>query len=769
MNVVKIKIKNYRLLKDFELDLESNLSLVIGKNNTGKTSLLSILEKFIGDRSFKNEFSFDDFNIEFKKELTKLLELGLPNEEDYSFMGISLKLFIRYDEKDDLSNISQFMMDLTPENNTIILGFEYRLTYTNLQRLVIDFKIFEEKEKGKVLAKKLAAKQNESGTQKSDEISQMPEAVLVEQIVELSTENIQSPTPSTAENLNGENRNVLAVEEAASISDDTNSNDSYATKDICHFLKSHHEDYFEKAVKTIYYNIDDPADPHEEDIKFIDVTDQKIQLNRLINFKRISAKREVSNKDPDKSLSSLSSKIYKKTEANERELKAIEDFKDALSDTDSQLDVIYKGLFDIVITKVKQFGGIQPGDSIIEIISTLQHRELLEGNTTVMYRHNKNDSLPEHYNGLGYMNLISMIFEIEILLHEFKRDTLEKPADINLLFIEEPEAHTHPQMQYVFIKNIKLLLAGGIIRNDGEHRKLQTIISTHSSHIVSESDFDDIKYFKKTEHSVVARNLKDLVNEYEIDSKEYKFLKQYLTISRAELFFADKAILIEGDTETIILPTMMKKFDLDEAKRLKTAGLTDEYLALLSQNISIVQVGAHSQVFEKFISFLGIKSLIITDLDSVDADGCACEVATGVGYSNSALSFFFGAASLANLQGYSISDKIFLKKSTWAQDAAGTLCIVYQVPENGYNARSFEDAFLNINKTFVEADIDSFKGLKNRRYFDDTTKNSYYLAEHCINKKTHFALDILYHSDQSFSNWQLPLYIKEGLTWLKQD
>ncbi len=78
MKIAKIKIKNYRLLKDFELDLEENLSLVIGKNNTGKTSLLSILEKFIGDRSFKNEFSFDDFNIEFKDELKTIIESGLP-------------------------------------------------------------------------------------------------------------------------------------------------------------------------------------------------------------------------------------------------------------------------------------------------------------------------------------------------------------------------------------------------------------------------------------------------------------------------------------------------------------------------------------------------------------------------------------------------------------------------------------------------------------------------------------------------------------------
>jgi predicted ATP-dependent endonuclease of OLD family len=66
-------------------------------------------------------------------------------------------------------------------------------------------------------------------------------------------------------------------------------------------------------------------------------------------------------------------------------------------------------------------------------------------------------------------------------------------------------------MQYVFIKNIKKLLKESIQREDGEKRKLQYIITTHSSHIVADSDFNDIKYLKKeTSNSVRARSLKDL-------------------------------------------------------------------------------------------------------------------------------------------------------------------------------------------------------------------------------------------------------------------
>jgi predicted ATP-dependent endonuclease of OLD family len=58
------------------------------------------------------------------------------------------------------------------------------------------------------------------------------------------------------------------------------------------------------------------------------------------------------------------------------------------------------------------------------------------------------------------MNLFAMVFNLHLIFDSFKKIHVEheNQADINLLFIEEPEAHTHPQMQYVFIKNIKTLL-----------------------------------------------------------------------------------------------------------------------------------------------------------------------------------------------------------------------------------------------------------------------------------------------------------------------
>lgn len=696
MKIFKIEAENYRLLKDFSMDLEKGLSLVIGKNNTGKTSILSALDKFLG-HSERTKFTFDDFNIDFKKVLKEKIEaVEAIVEEDYKQLGIRLRIFIEYTETDNLSNVSRVMMDLDPNNNVIVLGFDYTLDYNSYTRLRNDFMEFEAKEKQKEQEKK-----------------------------------------------------------------------GYKPRSLTNFLKSNQAVYFKTIRRSLAF---DPAKKRANEDTSVDLETEKISIGDIINFKYISAKRDVANKDIDKTLSGQTSRIYKRTETNDEQNKAVEDFKDKLSETDTHLSGIYKTLFDGIVKKVKDFGGVKINESVIEIISTLQHRELLEGNTTVVYKHDADNHLPEHYNGLGYMNLISMIFEIEILVHEFKREKDKKPADINLLFIEEPEAHTHPQMQYVFIKNIKKLLEKGIKREDGAQRELQYIITTHSAHIVADSDFDSIKYLRNdNQNGIIARNLKSLKEEYDIEKKQYQFLKQYLTISRAEIFFADKAILIEGDTERILVPTIMRKVDIEEEKRCVVAGEQEEHLPLLSQNISVIEVGAYSQIFEKFIDFLGIKALIITDLDAVNSDGKKCDVANGVDYSNEAIKFFFNNSSLANLKGFTNANKLFNKiAGSWTNQADGQLSIVYQTEENGYNARSFEDAFIHINKTYLNDNKTGFRGLQNKELFENGT-GAYELAERCIKKKTHFALDILYHSNVDFSNWEIPAYIKEGLIWLKKD
>ncbi len=715
MKITKIKIQNFRLLKDFSLDLEEDLSLVIGKNNSGKTSLLSILQKFLNNPTPKS-FSFDDFNIDFRKQLKGMVN----NEEGAKLLnwGISLKLFIKYEEADNLANISEVMMDLDPNNNFVVLSFAYFLPEDNFQKLVSDYRNF-----------------------KAKEVAENPDQAAADQ-------------------------NIF--------------ND---------FLRKNHTEYFVVSKKSLAYDLPSEGEMEKE---FIDLAKENIRTDKILSFKLISAKREVSNKDSDKTLSLLSSEYYEKKEEAEKNSPEIQEFKDQLNRTDKYLNRVYEKLFETITDKVEQFGGIQKGDSSINIISTLQHKELLKGNTTVMYDHHEDFLLPESYNGLGYLNLISMIFKIEVLIGEFRKDhnLNEKPADINLLFIEEPEAHTHPQMQYVFINNIKDILRKASDGKDGTKFNLQTIISTHSSHIAAESSFDDIKYFyKQDKKEVIAKNLKDLEKEYGADEKQsFKFLKQYLTLHRAELFFADKAIFIEGDTERILLPAMMKKLDQND----KADGSV--IIPILSQNISIVEVGAYSHIFEKFIDFIGLKSLIITDIDSAkkvikDKDGqqvvvikkCRVEDPEASITTNESLKFFFGVNGLESFKDKPLIEKVLSKNTDtkkWVHSGNGNVLIVYQITETNsgnlsYCASSFEDAFFHLNRSLIATNKDSFISLKNKNHFDDDQNDAYTLAEKCVGKKPSFAMEILLKSEtdadgKEFSNWVSPMYIKEGISWLKQ-
>ncbi|QKF59246.1 AAA family ATPase [Aliarcobacter lanthieri] len=64
MKIQKIQIENFRLLKNITINLEKELSIILGKNNGGKTYFLSILDKFLNN---SNGFLFNDFNVEFTK------------------------------------------------------------------------------------------------------------------------------------------------------------------------------------------------------------------------------------------------------------------------------------------------------------------------------------------------------------------------------------------------------------------------------------------------------------------------------------------------------------------------------------------------------------------------------------------------------------------------------------------------------------------------------------------------------------------------------
>ena len=273
MKIKKIEVENFRLLKTFSIDLENELSLVIGKNNTGKTSILSVLDKFINEKS---KFSYDDFNIDFKNELEGLIKSAdIPDE--FLPKGIKLKIYIEYNDTDDLSNVSRVLMDLDPDNNNIVLGFEYTVIYDDFFKIKADYAVFEASEKAKNVKKK-----------------------------------------------------------------------EYKPRELKDFLKQNLEAYFKIHKFSFEY---DTATNKITETKPIDLISENINLKDIISFKYISARRDVTNKEKENTLSKQTSSLYKKKEDSSDKTQATEDFKDQLSETDSTLSDIYKDLFKDVIKK----------------------------------------------------------------------------------------------------------------------------------------------------------------------------------------------------------------------------------------------------------------------------------------------------------------------------------------------------------------------------------------------------------------------------------
>lgn len=398
----------------------------------------------------------------------------------------------------------------------------------------------------------------------------------------------------------------------------------------------------------------------------------------------------------------------------------------------------------------------------------------MSDNTSLSYRQGGDCSLPETYNGLGYLNLIGILFEIEAKIQEL----FEQPADINLLYIEEPEAHTHPQLQYIFIRNIKSHIKAHRKKLlEDKNKQLQMLITSHSSHIVSECNFDDIIYLKKNENMVVAKNFNSLKEEYGGDEqKGFKFVKQYLTINNSELFFADKAICIEGDTERILMPMMMYKINNKEKP-------TKDTMPLLSQNISVIEIGAHFHTFMPLFSFLGTKVLFVTDIDSVKAEKkidkngkertvyTSCHPNEGTHTSNASIKKFFKDTGIdtsndpfKELVGKNAEDKI-----------KNNMRIAYQIPESDgeYQASSFEDAFIALNKDFILKNKEGFceyGALKNFENTDIENGDYYNFALNNVVKKPAFASSILYFDDENGEDdekWKVPKYIEEGLLWIR--
>lgn len=184
-------------------------------------------------------------------------------------------------------------------------------------------------------------------------------------------------------------------------------------------------------------------------------------------------------------------------------------------------------------------------------------------------------------HGLGYSNLLFMATELMLLS--------QSSDEFPLLLIEEPEAHLHPQLQMKFLKYLT-----------EDQPNLQCILSTHSPHFASKAPLENLIIM----NSGIAFPLRRECTL--LDSDDYPFLAKFLDVSKANMFFAKSVLIVEGDGENILLPTIAE---------LLGRPLEDYGVSLV--NVGNLAYKRYAKIYRRnsSTSTLPIKVACITDLD----------------------------------------------------------------------------------------------------------------------------------------------------------
>lgn len=209
--------------------------------------------------------------------------------------------------------------------------------------------------------------------------------------------------------------------------------------------------------------------------------------------------------------------------------------------------------------------------------------------------------LPPSNNGLGYNNLIY----IALLLARMQKDAMGEYYGSNaklfsVLAIEEPEAHLHPTMQYRFLK---------FLNENMKSNVRQIFISTHSPNITAASKLDNLIVLNKENEKIEVAypgRVFDMKDKEDKASKAY--VERYLDVTKSDMLFAKRIILVEGISEQLLLPLFTNYLKGD---------LVDSHVAVI--NIGGRYFAHFLKLFDRDRSQFAVNKrvAVITDLDPV--------------------------------------------------------------------------------------------------------------------------------------------------------
>ena len=386
--------------------------------------------------------------------------------------------------------------------------------------------------------------------------------------------------------------------------------------------------------------------------------------------------------------------------------------------------------------------------------------------------------LPEDSNGLGYQNLVSMAFNLMSFRDAWMRvgkasrsnnGDLGTIPPLHLVLIEEPEAHLHAQVQQVFIKEAYAILRKHPKLGQSKSNHTQLIVSTHSNHIAHECEFASLRYFRRIPASKESGGIPitSVINLSEVFGPETatkRFVTRYLRATHSDLFFADAAIFIEGPAERILVPYLVQD--------------RKEYDFIRRCYITWLEVGgSHAHRLRNLIEHLGLTTLVITDIDAKHATtGIAVQPTRGESQRarNETLKTWIPANE-------SLDELLDLPENAKVRsyDAGFCVRVAYQTPirttfkssiEVEALANTFEDALVFENISLF-AQLEGTGLLGKFRKALDASPDVQVLGSQMFDAlktgiKAEFALALL--DLETPIVLQMPSYIHEGLAWLTE-
>jgi putative ATP-dependent endonuclease of OLD family len=312
------------------------------------------------------------------------------------------------------------------------------------------------------------------------------------------------------------------------------------------------------------------------------LTLDSIRLSDLdgINLYYINAFRNI-NADLHGSTKSLLSKYCQSRTDTENELEQV---KKILKSSGNELNDL-KFIPDIA-TKIHEKGKNIAGNyfSFPVSISFISNYDIDAWSQLNLYHSlGEDNNAPIQTLGLGQKNILYLSLFIAEL------ENSSSKHEINLLLIEEPEAHLHPQLQKILFSNLRDL------------ETTQVLMTSHSTHIASDCDYKNL--------NILYRNTENNVNSFApfedslLNAREKLLLKRYLDATRSEMFFASAIIYVEGVGEQFIIPAI--------AKQLYKLNLTEH-------NISVIPI--YSRYFDPYLKLVHNANLEIPAVAIIDGD-----------------------------------------------------------------------------------------------------------------------------------------------------